>query len=172
MDRRMYTSILGAVRKIHAEEGIRGFYRGLWPACLQIMPYMGAVFTSYDLLATGYRHLRRSVLVSSSPVLQALDTMQDAILGGAAAVISKTFVYPLDLVRKRLQVQGTQQFTKSSLPVYTSMSNALVSIARNEGVLALFRGLTPALVKAAPASAAVFFVFGWTRDVVLAVKPY
>ncbi|KAJ2834441.1 mitochondrial thiamine pyrophosphate transporter [Coemansia furcata] len=169
----VHKSILGAVRQIYAEEGVRGFYRGLWPACLQIMPYMGIVFTSYDVLATSYSWMRRSLLVGNSPILRGLDAVQDALIGGSAAVIGKTCVYPLDLVRKRLQVQGPQltNFAYGAVPKYTGMANALAFIVRNEGVLALFRGLTPALIKAAPASAAVFYIYGYTRDLVLTVRP-
>ncbi|KAJ1821023.1 mitochondrial thiamine pyrophosphate transporter [Coemansia sp. RSA 2675] len=170
---KVHKSILGAVRQIHAEEGVRGFYRGLWPACLQIMPYMGIVFTSYDTLASSYSWMRRSLLVGNSPILRGLDAVQDAIIGGSAAVIAKTCVYPLDLVRKRLQVQGPQlaNFAYGAVPKYTGMANALAYIVRNEGYLALFRGLTPALIKAAPASAAIFYVYGYTRDLVLTVRP-
>ncbi|KAI8322605.1 mitochondrial carrier [Martensiomyces pterosporus] len=172
MSSQVYTSILGAVAKIHKEEGLRGFYRGLWPACLQIMPYMGIVFTSYDVLATGYQWMRRNVLTSNAHFLSGLDVVQDAVVGGAAAVIGKTSVYPLDLVRKRLQVQGPQlaKYAHGAIPVYSGMTSALAYIVRQEGLFALFRGLTPALIKAAPASAAVFFVFGRTRDLVLSVR--
>ncbi|KAJ1956520.1 mitochondrial thiamine pyrophosphate transporter [Dipsacomyces acuminosporus] len=171
-DSRVYTSILEAISKIHAEEGLRGFYRGLGSACLQIMPYMGVVFTSYDALSTGYRWMRTNMLTSNAPILAGLDTVQDAVVGGAAAVVGKTCVYPLDLVRKRLQVQGPQlaRYAHGGVPKYTGMTNALVYIVKHEGFLALFKGLTPALVKAAPASAAVFFVFGQTRDIILSAK--
>ncbi|KAJ1730113.1 mitochondrial thiamine pyrophosphate transporter [Coemansia biformis] len=166
---RVHTSILGAVRHIHASEGLRGFYRGLWPACLQIMPYMGIVFTSYDNLASGYAWLRRNVVVVDTHATRVLDASQDAIIGASAAVIGKTCVYPLDLVRKRLQIQGPhlRSYAHGAVPQYAGMADALAYIVRNEGFLALFRGLTPALIKAAPASATVFFVFGQTRDTLL-----
>ncbi|KAJ1891058.1 mitochondrial thiamine pyrophosphate transporter [Kickxella alabastrina] len=170
---KVHTSIIGAVRQISREEGIRGFYRGLWPACLQIMPYMGIVFTSYDALGSGYRWMRRSLFVSQSGVFRTLDSVQDALIGGGAAVIGKCCVYPLDLVRKRLQVQGPhlKNYANGNVPRYTGMSNALAYIVRHEGFLALFRGLTPALIKAAPASATVFYIYGQTRDLVLTLKP-
>ncbi|KAJ2157350.1 mitochondrial thiamine pyrophosphate transporter [Coemansia sp. RSA 552] len=170
---RVHASITGAIRHIYREEGFRGFYRGLFPACLQIMPYMGIVFGSYDVLSSSYRWLRSSVLVGDSVAINVLDSVQDAVIGGSAAVVGKTCVYPLDLVRKRLQIQGPHlaNYAFGSVPAYTGMTNALVYIARNEGVLALFRGLTPALIKAAPASACIFFIFGNTRDLLLSLRP-
>ncbi|KAJ2878242.1 mitochondrial thiamine pyrophosphate transporter, partial [Coemansia asiatica] len=170
---KVHGSIIGAVRQIAREEGLGGFYRGLWPACLQIMPYMGIVFTSYDVLGSGYRWLRRSLLAGETATTRAMDSVQDAVIGGGAAVIGKCCVYPLDLVRKRLQIQGPHRLSYASgnVPVYSGMSNALVYIVRNEGALSLFRGLTPALIKAAPASAAVFFFYGQTRDLLLTLKP-
>lgn len=45
---------------IYHNEGSRGFYRGLWPAIIQIMPYMGLLFSSYDLFAKGFKKLRVS----------------------------------------------------------------------------------------------------------------
>ncbi|KAJ2376409.1 mitochondrial thiamine pyrophosphate transporter [Coemansia sp. RSA 2607] len=173
INNRVHESIVGAVRQIAREEGVRGFYRGLWPACLQIMPYMGIVFTCYDVLGSGYRWVRRSLIVSDSQAMRALDSVQDALIGGGSAVIGKCCVYPLDLVRKRLQVQGPHlhSYAHGSVPMYSGMSNALLYIVRNEGFLALFRGLTPALIKAAPASASIFYIYGYTRDLILTLKP-
>ncbi|KAJ2552570.1 mitochondrial thiamine pyrophosphate transporter [Coemansia sp. RSA 1933] len=168
---RVHASIVGAVTQIYRTEGPRGFYRGLWPACLQIMPYMGIVFTSYDTLASAYAWMRSNVVTSAGPVVRAVDSVQDALIGASAAVIGKCCVYPLDLVRKRLQIQGPhlQSYAHGAVPRYTGLSNALLFIVRNEGFLSLFRGLTPSLLKAAPASATIFFVYGQTRDLVLSL---
>ncbi|KAJ2814299.1 mitochondrial thiamine pyrophosphate transporter, partial [Coemansia erecta] len=70
-------------------------------------------------------------------------------------------------------IQGPHlmSYARGRVPKYVGMSDALVYIVRNEGVLALFRGLTPALVKAAPASATIFFIFGHTRDLLLSLRP-
>lgn len=47
-----------AIRLIHQTEGIRGFYWGVWPAVVQIMPYMGMVFMTYDGFATAFEKAR------------------------------------------------------------------------------------------------------------------
>jgi hypothetical protein len=46
--------------KIYHNEGPKGFYRGLWPAIIQIMPYMGLLFSSYDLFSKGFKKMRVS----------------------------------------------------------------------------------------------------------------
>ena len=87
----------------------------------------------------------------------------DFICGGLSGIISKTAVMPFDLIRKRLQVQGpTLNHYGSSIPKAPSSSFILtgIYIARTEGILALYKGLTMALIKAAPSSAITFFVFG------------
>ncbi|KAJ1733011.1 mitochondrial thiamine pyrophosphate transporter [Coemansia sp. Benny D160-2] len=169
---RVHKSIAGAVVQILRDDGPRGLYRGLWPACLQIMPYMGIMFASYDVLGSAYKRMRATVVTSHGVVARTVDSMQDALIGGSAAVVSKCCVYPLDLARKRLQIQGPRlsSYAQGAVPRYTGLANALVSIVRSEGPRALFRGLTPSLIKAAPASATVFFVYGQTRDLVLSLR--
>jgi solute carrier family 25 thiamine pyrophosphate transporter 19 len=49
------------MKEIYNTEGPKGFYRGLWPAIIQIMPYMGLLFSSYDLFAKGFKKLRVSI---------------------------------------------------------------------------------------------------------------
>lgn len=45
---RVLTSFKHALACIYREEGIKGFYRGLWPSLLQIGPYMGIMFSAYN----------------------------------------------------------------------------------------------------------------------------
>jgi solute carrier family 25 thiamine pyrophosphate transporter 19 len=52
------TSVTQAMVDIYNKEGPKGFYRGLWPAIIQIMPYMGLLFSSYDVFAKGFKNLR------------------------------------------------------------------------------------------------------------------
>lgn len=52
------TSVTQAMMDIYHKEGPKGFYRGLWPAIIQIMPYMGLLFSSYDVFAKSFKKLR------------------------------------------------------------------------------------------------------------------
>jgi solute carrier family 25 thiamine pyrophosphate transporter 19 len=46
---KIYPSLLGGIKQIYANEGSKGFFRGLAAANVQIVPYMGLFFTCYEV---------------------------------------------------------------------------------------------------------------------------
>lgn len=79
---------------------------------------------------------------------------------------------PLDVIRKRLQVQGPARvhYVIDDIPNYARKSSILQigrKIVMEEGVLSLYKGLLPSLVKVAPASAVTFMVYNFTNRVLL-----
>ncbi|KAF9276908.1 mitochondrial thiamine pyrophosphate transporter [Mortierella alpina] len=210
-DVKIYTGIVQACRHIFQKDGIKGFYRGMSPALIQVVPYMGIMFGSYDTLKHLASWFKEKANVKSSyskptttttttatkgsiisvqgdkpvkTVGQFLLGLEDFLCGALSGIVSKTGVYPLDMVRKRLQIQGSeQQNVTASIyspqivapttaatsaasavratqePLPTTVWKCIVHIARKEGYLALYKGLLPGLLKAAPASAVTFLVF-------------
>jgi len=150
---RVYASLLGSIRDIARDEGLRGFFRGVGAANVQIIPYMGLFFASYEAL-------RLKIGSVNMPFGSG-----DATAGVLASMFAKTAVFPLDLVRKRLQVQGPTRarYVHRNIPEYRGVVRTLQTILRKEGVRGAYRGLTVSLVKAAPASAVTM----WTYETVL-----
>lgn len=81
------TSVTRAMADIYNMEGAAGFYRGLWPAIIQIMPYMGLLFSSYDIFAKGFKNLRVSVYRHASCVVAMTTNM--LLFTGSANTICK-----------------------------------------------------------------------------------
>ncbi|KAF3076443.1 Mitochondrial thiamine pyrophosphate carrier 1 [Trichoderma lentiforme] len=146
---RVYSSLRGALWDIYRDEGPRGFFRGLGPALGQIIPFMGIFFASYEGLRLQLGHLH---LPWGSG---------DATAGIVASVVAKTAVFPLDLVRKRIQVQGPtrSKYVYNDIPIYTSAVRGIQSIYRTEGLRGLYKGLPISLVKAAPSSAITLWTY-------------
>lgn len=152
---RVYTSLRSAVAEIARDEGARGFFRGLGPGLVQIVPFMGTFFAAYETLRGP---LGRLDLPFGGG---------DATAGVLASVAAKTGVFPLDLVRKRIQVQGPtrSRYVHKNIPEYHGTVRTIQKILRNEGPRGLYRGLTVSLFKAAPASAVTM----WTYERTLAL---
>ncbi|TVY57847.1 Mitochondrial thiamine pyrophosphate carrier 1 [Lachnellula cervina] len=150
---KVYPSIAASIREIARTEGPRGFFQGLSAGVGQIIPYMGLFFATYETLRLpmGALHMPWG--------------SGDATAGVMASVISKTGVFPLDLIRKRLQVQGPtrSKYVHKNIPVYKGVFKTMRAIFKNEGVRGLYRGLTVSLLKSAPASAITM----WTYERVL-----
>ncbi|KAK6532902.1 mitochondrial thiamine pyrophosphate transporter [Arthrobotrys megalospora] len=176
---RVYSSINAAVRGIWRDEGFRGFYRGGGAAVVQIVPYMGLFFGSYEGVKAGLQQLLSPVefLPNSNyhPVLAGLLSIfsgsgggVDAISGVLGGIIAKTGVFPLDTIRKRLQVQGPTRgrYVHGDIPVYEGVIRCGREVVRREGWRGLYRGLTVSLVKAAPASAVTMWTYGRTVEIV------
>ncbi|KAJ5273643.1 mitochondrial thiamine pyrophosphate transporter [Penicillium angulare] len=152
----IYTSLRSSINEIARQEGPAGFFRGCSAAVIQIVPYMGLFFTAYE----GFR-----------PIMSRVDQLPfgtgDAAAGVVASVLAKTGVFPLDLVRKRLQVQGPTRtrYVHRNIPEYRGVGKTITMILRTQGVRGLYRGLTVSLLKAAPASAVTM----WTYERVLGI---
>jgi len=152
---KVYTSLMSAIRDIAVNEGPRGFFQGLGAGVGQIIPYMGVFFATYETLRPPMSTLH---LPFGSG---------DATSGVIASVIAKTAVFPFDLIRKRLQVQGPtrERYVHKNIPVYKGVFRTMRDIVKNEGKRGLYRGLTVSLFKAAPASAVTM----WTYERVLRI---
>ena len=147
--RRVYKSFFGAISDIRRDEGYKGFFRGIGPGLGQIIPYMGTFFATYEGLRVKMADLE---LPWGSG---------EATAGIIASVISKTAVFPLDLVRKRIQIQGPtrNKYAWGDIPEYKSAPRALATILRTEGFRGLYKGLPISLIKAAPASAVTVWTY-------------
>lgn len=126
------------------------------------MPYMGLFFASYEFLKT-------SLAGYSFPVGSG-----DALAGVTASVASKTAVFPLDTVRKRLQVQGPtrSRYVHRNIPLYKGVASTLRVIVRREGPRGLYRGLPVSLIKAAPASAVTMWTYERTMSLLRAMQDH
>ncbi|KAI5283353.1 mitochondrial thiamine pyrophosphate transporter [Ascosphaera aggregata] len=170
---RVYISIVNSIKSIHRDEGLKGFFRGSSAALAQIVPNMGFFFACYETLQPFISSLSffaqkcdrnphsqstsKSTLAQLSPFSTA-----DALAGSLASIFAKTLVFPLDTVRKRLQVQGptrTRYVQGERMPEYVGVYRTIGRIVKDQGFLRLYRGLGVTLIKAAPASAVTMWVY-------------
>lgn len=72
--------------------------------------------------------------------------------GAAAGIMEHTVMYPVDAVKTRMQVVGSNTF-------YSGITNAITRISATEGALTLWRGMTSVIIGAGPAHAVYFAVY-------------
>jgi solute carrier family 25 thiamine pyrophosphate transporter 19 len=114
------------VQQMYQKQGLRGFYAGVTPALIQIIPYMGCNFAIYDYLTTrpttmndnSHNHHHNSNNNNSNqhpkPPSSKISIGLSAYAGSISGAISKMIVYPLDTVKRRLQSQAFFTTTSSS----------------------------------------------------------
>ncbi|XP_047512754.1 solute carrier family 25 member 35-like isoform X2 [Pieris napi] len=81
-------------------------------------------------------------MISLSSAVNAMDF----IIGGLAGAGATIFTNPMDVVKTRLQLQGELRSRKEQPRQYRGLFHGLYVIAKADGVLALQKGLTPAVV--------------------------
>ncbi|ELK25557.1 Brain mitochondrial carrier protein 1 [Myotis davidii] len=71
------------------------------------------------------------------------------VYGGLASIVAEFGTFPVDLTKTRLQVQGQSIDARFKEIKYRGMFHALFRIYKEEGVLALYSGIAPALLRQA-----------------------
>ncbi|GAU47793.1 hypothetical protein TSUD_263240, partial [Trifolium subterraneum] len=113
------------------EEGFASFYYGLGPSLIGIAPYIAVNFCVFDLLKKSlpekYQKRTETSLVT-------------AVLSASLATLT---CYPLDTVRRQMQLKGTP---------YKTVLDAISGIVAQDGVVGLYRGFVPNALKNLPNS--------------------
>lgn len=138
---KVYEGILHAGKNICTKEGPMVLFRGLWPTVLQIGPHAGAQFMCYKIFDDLYKTFFHSANTTLSSSL---------VAGSLSGLCAKTFIYPFDLAKKRLQIQGFEEgrATFGAHFQCKGLTDCLMRIYKVEGVPGFFKGLAPSLIKA------------------------
>ncbi|KAF2466645.1 mitochondrial carrier [Lindgomyces ingoldianus] len=107
--------------------------------------------------------------------VEALPPWGNAIAGSAGAVIANALVYPLDIVKTRLQVQVKHSRSSASpSPAdgehYTSAMDAISKIIKAEGIPGLYAGMPGSLIGVASTNFAYFYWYTIVRTLYLSYR--
>jgi len=158
-----YRGMVDAFRKISQKEGISGFYSGLGPTLLVAVPNFALSYTVYGTLKEHvlddelFYNVRKIDVESGEPKLGFLLTLA---CGAASGSISTFLTFPIDTIRRRMQIQNLHVVPLERL---TSIQHATL-IIRKQGYQGLYNGLTPELMKVIPMVGTMFLVYEWTKD--------
>ncbi|CAN6468139.1 unnamed protein product [Victoria cruziana] len=167
---KVYPTMRSAFVDIIGMRGFRGLYSGLSPTLVEIIPYAGLQFGTYDTFKrwTKIWNQRQLTQPNSSRTDDNPSSFQLFLCGLAAGTCAKAVCHPLDVVKKRFQIEGLQRHPKYGARVenhaYRNMWDALRRIASAEGWAGLYKGIFPSIIKAAPAGAVTFVAYEYTSD--------
>lgn len=147
---KLYSNIRHAVGLIYGGNGLRGFYAGLQPTLIEIVPYIALHFTLYE-------GLKGEVIKWTN--LDHLKPQESLFVGAISGTMSKLLTLPLDNAKKLMQVEGQFQPVGHGSSPYRGMGHVLYTVWRRYGIRGWFRGTTASLVKAAPNSAITFAMY-------------
>ncbi|XP_053603299.1 calcium-binding mitochondrial carrier protein Aralar1 isoform X1 [Plodia interpunctella] len=95
-------------------------------------------------------------------LIQILESTYRFTLGSIAGAVGASAVYPIDLVKTRMQNQRTGSFIGEV--AYRNSMDCFKKVIRHEGVFGLYRGLVPQLIGVAPEKAIKLTVNDLVRD--------
>lgn len=141
-------------------EGFRGLYKGVLMSGLGASCHIAASFTAYDEMN---RRLPRDRPTCSTWWFPAAKIAT----GAAAGLVGQAACYPVDTVRRRMQLNGAP----GQLIKYTSYGECVRSMAAHEGLTSFYRGIGVACIKTVPAAAMHFLAFDLLKSAVLYSDP-
>lgn len=146
--------IFATGKKMWQSSGPRAFYRGLGMGLGGMFPYSAIDLTTYEYLK---RRLtaREMRLHHTSEEDAAPGRMMTGAIGAVSSSFGASVVYPVNLLRTRLQSQGTAIHP----PTYDGWRDCMQKTIKGEGLRGLFKGLTPNLMKVVPSMSISYMVY-------------
>ena len=146
--------IIATAQKMWTGHGPVAFYRGLFMGLGGMFPYSAIDLTTYEHLKwlITQRNIRKYNLSEEEA---APGRMMTGGIGAVSSSFGATMVYPVNLLRTRLQSQGTVIHP----PTYDGWKDCFNKTVKNEGYRGLFKGLTPNMLKVVPSMSISYMVY-------------
>ncbi|KAF7544593.1 hypothetical protein G7Z17_g9828 [Cylindrodendrum hubeiense] len=141
--------------------GIINFYRGFTATMLGMVPYAGMSFLTHDTVGDLLRSPTFAQYTTLPPKKDhpagkpaPLRSWAELCAGGVAGLISQTASYPLEVIRRRMQVGGAVGDGRR-----LRIRETAGMIFRERGIPGFFIGLTIGYVKVIPMAAVAFYTY-------------
>jgi len=149
------------VQALVPRAGFANFYRGFSATIMGMLPYAGVSFLTHDTAGD----LLRSPAISQYTTLPKLENSPidkpaplrywaQLFAGGVAGLVSQTSAYPLEVIRRRMQVGGAVGDGQR-----LNIAETARMIFRERGFKGFWIGLSIGYVKVVPMAAVSFYVY-------------
>lgn len=151
-EKKIYNGMMDCVIKTYKNEGFQGIYKGTVMSLAGIVPYLGISFTAYDEL---------KMLLPTDKETQSAWWFPFAkmAVGAVAGVVAQSATYPLDTVRRRMQMNGSA----GQVSRYSSNWNCVTTMLKEEGFTSFYKGLLANAIKTAPGAAIQFVAYDYIK---------
>ncbi|KAL9549708.1 hypothetical protein MBANPS3_005087 [Mucor bainieri] len=165
-----------ALHRTHAKFKVFNFYRGFLPTVAGMVPYAGVSFWTYHTITQLFRfdplispYTRAPLQFDFDPTDDDIDltpsqqrlldkpplkTWAELMCGGLAGLVAQTSSYPLEVVRRRMQVGGLL-----NPDTFVGFKETAREIYRLKGLKGFYVGLSIGYIKVVPMVAVSFAVY-------------
>lgn len=170
------SKIIGVLKQIVEREGILGLYRGLTASLSVAMPTLAISFTVYGKL--------KEIIIDKdfdgifvNKATGHVSPYGSLLCGSISGMCSSLVMFPLDVIRKRMQIMGAitpaggsssgaglEGLASSSAPQRHGMLYHGRMIFAQNGVRGFYRGLAPEIMKVCPMVAITFCSYELVKD--------
>ncbi|GET87372.1 mitochondrial ornithine carrier protein-like protein [Leishmania tarentolae] len=143
MGHRQYRGSLDCAQRVFRESGVKGLYKGGFAMLCREVPGSVVWCGTYDTL--------KSWMTPEGMPTKSLPLWKLMVAGGCSGVAFWTALYPLDVVKTRIQVD----------PPYEKLRlwEAIMRVYQSEGLRSLYRGWSLTAARSFPSNAVIFGVF-------------
>ncbi|CAI6254492.1 unnamed protein product [Periconia digitata] len=146
--------IVATAKKMWKQGGMVAYYRGLPMGLFGIFPYAALDLGTFEYLKRAIAERNARVRGCHEQDAQPGGFVTAAI-GGFSGAFGASVVYPMNVLRTRLQSQGTVLHPRT----YNGIIDVTQQTIKGEGLKGLFKGLTPNLLKVVPAVSITYVVY-------------
>lgn len=136
-----FSGTIDAFMKISHYEGVRSLWSGLGPTLVLALPTTVIYFVAYEQFRLRLKEFYQKRTINAQ---QELPLWIPLVAGGSARVMAVTIVNPLELIRTKMQSERLS---------YTEVGRGFKSMLKMQGVLGLWNGFFPTILRDVPFSA-------------------
>ncbi|XP_044633184.2 mitochondrial ornithine transporter 1-like [Equus asinus] len=144
-------TVWSVMKSILRKDGPLGFYHGLSSTLLREVPGYFFFFGGYELSRSFFASGRSKDELGPVPLM---------LSGGVGGICLWLAVYPVDCIKSRIQVLSMSGKQAGFLGTF-------ITVVRNEGIMALYSGLKPSMIRAFPANGALFLAYEYSRKLMM-----
>jgi solute carrier family 25 protein 33/36 len=155
--KRRYRNSFDCIRQILRDEGIRGLYKGMSAS------YLGVAESTMHWML--YEQIKRALARREERILRSgrpknawdhtVDWTGKVGAAGFAKLVAAVLTYPHEVVRTRLR----QAPMADGRPKYTGLVQCFKLVWKEEGMVGLYGGMTPHLLRTVPSAAIMFGMY-------------